>query len=268
MANTLLQKFQELKTQKNSILCIGLDPALPSQRDKYVIHDKYITKNDTESKLNFCLDIIDMVNEFCIVAKPNEQYIKDFSAKEHKILANYIEKNEMFSIYDCKLGDIRDTAESAIYHISQWGYSSITMNNLPGNLEEVVRMAHLRNLGIFALTLMSNDEAVKFMKDSKIDNNPVYMEFAEDVKKYNADGCVVGATNHVTESDIKTIRNIAGDDKIFLIPGIGAQKGDPEKVIKAGGENILINVGRGIIYSENPRQKAEEYNRIFNKFRN
>ena len=54
---------------------------------------------------------------------------------------------------------------------------------------------------------------------------------------------------------------------MFLIPGIGAQKGDAEKVIKTAGKNILINVGRAIIYSESPAEKAEQYNTRFNEIR-
>jgi orotidine-5'-phosphate decarboxylase len=51
----------------------------------------------------------------------------------------------------------------------------------------------------------------------------------------------------------------------MLVPGIGAQSGDPEKVIRAGGTNILINVGRDIIYSANPRRKSEEYCQLFRR---
>lgn len=267
MPNILVERFQKLEEEKKSILCVGLDPALPIQRERNVVPDKFIKDDDNESRLNFCLDIIDQVNEYAIAAKPNEQYIKEFSGNDHKMLAEYIKKNDMISIYDFKLGDIRGTAESALFYINKWGYSSITMNDLPGNLEEVVKMAHDKNIGIFVLTLMSNPEAIKFMKNSKLLNKPVYIGIAEDVNKFGADGCVVGATNHVTDNDILAIRETAGEDKIFLIPGIGAQKGNPEKVINAGGRNILINVGRGIIYSKNPEKKAKEYYSIFSKLR-
>lgn len=267
MAKKLIERYKELKKEKKSILCVGLDPALPIQRNKNIIPKEFIKDDNNETRLNFCLQIIEKVNEYVIAVKPNEQYIKEFSGREHKILADYIKKNDLISIYDCKLGDIRDTAESAIFFIRQWGYSSFTMNNFPGNLEEIVKIAHKDNIGIFVLTLMSNKEAVKYMKDSKINHIPLYLKIAEDVREFGADGLVVGATNHITENDILAIRETVGEDKIFLIPGIGAQGGDAKKVIKAGGKNILINVGRSIIYSDNPEKKAKEYYTLFSKFR-
>jgi orotidine-5'-phosphate decarboxylase len=46
--------------------------------------------------------------------------------------------------------------------------------------------------------------------------------------------------------------------KIILFPGVGQQGGDPLKAVTYGGQRILVNVGRTIIQSTNPRQKAAE----------
>jgi orotidine-5'-phosphate decarboxylase len=114
---------------------------------------------------------------------------------------------------------------------------------------------------------MSNIEAQKYFKMSKFCPTSICYEIAKDVKSYDADGCVVGATEHVSSNDIVEIRETIGVEKIILFPGIGSQSGDAEKAIKYGGENIIINVGRRIIYSENPSEVAEEYNEKFNKIR-
>jgi len=60
---------------------------------------------------------------------------------------------------------------------------------------------------------------------------------------------------------------IVGADKVFLVPGVGAQKGDPEKIVKGGGKNILVNVGRDVIYASNPVEKAKEYFDMLNRLR-
>jgi len=265
-----IKKFEQRLIEKDTILCVGLDPALPKQRKKNTIPSKFVKKSeDSEARLSFCLDIIDKTSDFCIAAKPNEQYLRGFTSQQHMKLTNSLRKEGLLSIYDCKLGDIRSTAESALYYFRKWGYDAITFNPFPGNMEEVVKISHESEpyLGIIVLTLMSNPEAEKFMRYAIVKNKPVYLAVAEDVKKYNADGCVVGATGHVTQEDIRLIRKITGNEKVFLIPGIGAQKGDPKKVIRAGGKNIMINVGRDIIYSKNPKVKAEEYFKMFNKVR-
>jgi orotidine-5'-phosphate decarboxylase len=270
MTKTFLQAYQKALKEKNSVLCLGLDPALPQQRKNDVMPASYeVLDDENETRLNFCLDVLNKTSDFCVAAKPNEQYLRGFTSKQHKELADAIRNRGLLSIYDCKLGDIRDTAESAIFHIQRWGYDAITFNPFPGNTEEIVKIAHSYNpqLGIIVLTLMSNPEAQLFMKQAQVDGMPVYLKVASEVKKYGADGCVVGATGHVTETEITSIRKIAGKDKIFLIPGIGTQRGDPEKVIKNSGKNILINVGRDIIYSENPGNKAKEYCSLFNNLR-
>lgn len=270
MTTEFIKKFEQCLIEKDSILCVGLDPALPAQREKNTIPLKYLEKTEeSQARLDFCLDIIDKTSDFCIAAKPNEQYVRGFNSQQHKKLTNALHKRGLLSIYDCKLGDIRSTAESAIYHFRKWGYDAITFNPFPGNMEEVVRISHKseHNIGIIVLTLMSNPEAEKLMRYASVKSKPVYLALSEDVKKYNADGCVVGATGHVTQNDIRLIRNTIGNEKVILIPGIGTQKGDPKKVIQAGGRNIMINVGRDIIFSNDVKTKAQEYSKIFNKLR-
>lgn len=253
--------------KKNSVLCVGLDPALPSQREKDTIPEEYSLKGENEARLNFCLKIIDQISDYAVAVKINDQYVKGFTSKEHRTLTEYARRKMLITIEDCKLGDISDTAESNLFWMNSWHYDAITVNPLPGNLRQITELAHSYNppIGIFVLTLMSNPEAVKYFKNATVSSKPIYLAIAEEVKEYNVDGCVIGATGHVTEEDIETVRKTVGEDKIFLIPGVGKQKGEPEKVIKAGGANILINVGRDIIYSDNPRRKAEEYNETFNE---
>jgi orotidine-5'-phosphate decarboxylase len=263
-------RLRELSSERNSVLCLGLDPALPRQRDKYVIPRKYVTESDdNEARLKFCRDIIGLAADFCVAVKFNEQYLRGLTADCHKELAYLVRGLGMLSIYDCKLGDIGDTVESAVFHISEWGYDAITVNPLPGNLEWVVKVAHGRDppLGVLALTLMSNPESERFMKSATVDGVPLYLVVAQDVRRYGADGCVVGATGHVTGLDIRLVREAAGDDKVLLVPGVGTQMGDPEKVFRFGGESVLINVGRDIIYSEDPRRKAREWNDTLNEIR-
>ena len=87
------------------------------------------------------------------------------------------------------------------------------------------------------------------------------------MNELHGDGIVVGATGHVTDTDIRKIRELSGNDCIMLIPGIGKQQGDLKKVIVNGGQNVLLNVGRAILYSENMNESAIHYNTQFNKVR-
>lgn len=253
-------------SSKSSILCVGLDSALPSQRRSNTIPLRYLVEGDeNRSRLNFCLSVVEETADYCIAFKPNQQYVAGFRAEDHLKLTEDIRSKGCLSILDYKLNDIGDTVESALHHISRWGYDAITFNPLLGNLEETVKQAHSypRQLGVLTLTLTSNPEAIRYQKEATISGRPLYIAVAEDVNRFGGDGCVVGATGHVTEAEIRSIRAAAGKEKIFLVPGVGAQAGEPKKVIESGG-NILINVSRAVIYADSPRDKAREYCEIFN----
>ena len=258
---TFPEKVSCRRGEKRSVLCVGLDPALPGQRSRDLVPAKYLEEGDeNEARLNFCLDIIEEVAEYCCAFKPNLQYVLGWTGEDHRRLTSAIRRAGAVSILDCKLGDIGDTNLSALHHIRRWGYDTITFSPLLGNLKDTVELAHRgeRQLGILVLTLTSNPEAVRYQKHATIDGVPLFLAIAQDVREYDADGCVMGATHHVTGKELREVRAVVGPEKVFLIPGIGTQKGDLDKLSEAG-RNILVSISRDIIYSEDPRRWAEEY---------
>jgi orotidine-5'-phosphate decarboxylase len=257
-------RVRELVTEKASVLCIGLDAALPRQRALNVVPEAYfVDADDNEGRLNFSLNIMSQTALFAVAIKVNEQYMRGLTAIQHRRLTEFAHQHKLVAIYDSKLGDIRDSVESALFHYHEWGYDGITFNPLAGNLKEVVQIARKFEppIGILVLTLMSNPEAEKYMRHAVVDGKPMFMVVAEEVRECEADGCIVAATGHVTEEDIKAIRRVVGSDRILLVPGVGTQKGNPEKVLRAVGRNTLIVIARDVIYSDNPGNRALEYSR-------
>ena len=100
---------------------------------------------------------------------------------------------------------------------------------------------------------------------------PLWQVVAEKVSKdWNKNkNCmlVVGATY---PKEMKKIRNLTGD-MTFLVPGIGAQKGDLRAVLKAGlnskGLGLIINSSRGIIFNDNPKEEARKLYKEIKKYR-
>lgn len=99
-------------------------------------------------------------------------------------------------------------------------------------------------------------------QDLEVNGRKLYLEVADSVvKNWNAnENCllVVGATY---PDELAEIRQLAGDNMVFLVPGIGAQGGDVEATVKAGvnsaGRGIIINSARDIIYASNGEDFAE-----------
>ena len=55
------EKYLKITKEKNSFININLDPALPKQRSSNVIPNKYVSKEDSETLLNFSLDIMSVI---------------------------------------------------------------------------------------------------------------------------------------------------------------------------------------------------------------
>lgn len=70
---------------------------------------------------------------------------------------------------------------------------------------------------------------------------------------------VMGATQ---PQELRVAREIVGEEMDFLIPGVGAQGGSVEAVMKLGtnkqGSGIIINSSRGVIFAADPASAAQE----------
>lgn len=240
----LAAKLGEMRN--GPLLCVAIDPAIPGQR-------KQMTASG--DRVRFCVEMVRRVANHCSAVKFNQQYLFGLTIKEHRAITGTAKKLGLPSILDYKLCDIGDSVDSAIFHIAKCGYDAFTFNPFAGNLEHATKEAHELGVGIIALTLMSNPEAGWI--------GGLFRKIAGQVGKSGADGCVVGATGHVSRSDIRDAVKLAGREKLFLVPGIGAQGGDAARVVKcfrdAGAGNLLLVVGRSIIYADDPGKAAEKY---------
>jgi orotidine-5'-phosphate decarboxylase len=253
------EKYENAVEEKKSIININLDPALPHQRKNFVIPNKYLSQDDGDTLLNFSFDIIEKVGDFCCSIKPNTQYFLPDTRLLRKIV-DKIHNEGMIAILDHKLSDIGSTNDSAIYWISEMKFDAFTFSPFAGNMQITVEDAHSKNLGVIVLTLMSNPEAELFMVNTKINDIPTYQFIASEVKRTNADGCVVGLTGFVQAEYIRRMQNLVGENKIFLLQGIGPQGGneaDLEKVKIV--KNPLVSLGREVIFSESVIESVKKY---------
>ena len=230
------KKFETARDEKQSLLCVGLDP------------------RGVEDILNFCLDIIESVSEFCIAVKPNTQFLLPLGMEEIIEINEKAHSHGLLSILDHKLSDIGSSNRQAVFWISEMGFDAFTFSPFSGNFE-TLKFAEEKNLGVFTLTLMSNPEAKYFMK-TRINGIPGYEFVSRKVLEHGGEGIVVGAT--CEKSDLVRIKNIVHDEVVVLSPGVGAQGGGLD-VLKIFGKNTLINISRGIISAENPKTEAKKY---------
>jgi orotidine-5'-phosphate decarboxylase len=256
--------YTEITKDKNSFININLDPALPKQRNNRVIPERFLSKEDADTLLNFSFSIIEDVSDYCCSIKPNTQY---FLGSFHILreLTKKIHEEGMLAILDHKLRDIGSTNESALFWISDMGFDAFTFSPFAGNIETTVDTAHKRDLGVIVLALMSNPEAKEIMVETSIRKKPLYLYIAERAKASEADGCVVGLTNYVKAQYIKNFQAIVGDKVILLMQGIGPQGGKATSIKYV--TNPLVSLGRAVIYAEKPRNEAKRYYDMFKSIR-
>ncbi len=239
----------------NSLICVGLDPdlaRLPAHLPK-----------SADGILSFNRAIVDATHDLVCAYKPQIAYFAAHQAEDALLgTIEHIRKNypAIPVILDSKRGDIGSTAEQyAAEAFERYGADAVTINPYMGydSAEPFLRHA---DKGVVVLCRTSNPGAADF-QDLDVGGRPLFEVVAENVAtKWNGNGncmLVVGAT---WPEQMARVRAIVGDMP-FLVPGVGAQGGDVEKLVRAGrtadGTGLVINSSRGILYASKGMDFAE-----------
>jgi len=251
--------------EKKTFLCVGLDPDL----NKIPAH---LLKTD-DPIFEFNKAIIDATKDICVAYKPNFAFYEAQGAKGWQSLqktAAYI-GGEHFKIADAKRADIGNTAQQYAKSVfKQMNFDAITLSPYMGQ-DSVQPFLEYADKYVILLALTSNKGSADFQTKKLLTGDYLFEEVLQESSKWqNADRImyVVGATK---VEYLQMVRRWAPNN-FLLIPGIGAQGGDADAVIKHGINKeigLLINVSRSIIYAgeglnfqEKVRAKAIEYNQL------
>ncbi len=243
--------------KKKSLLCIGLD----SDPEKIPAH----LRNADDPIYEFNKTIIEATHEFAVAYKPNVAFYESEGVAGWESLAKTIdylnEKHpEVFTIADAKRGDIGNTSTRyARAFLEEMNFDSVTVAPYMGS-DSVQPFLEFEDKWVILLALTSNPGAADFQMTKLHSERFLFEEVLEVSKNWgNIENTmyVVGATQ---TAYLKKVRAII-PDHFLLVPGIGAQGGSLEAVIKYGmgtEPNLLINSSRGIIYASSGEDFAEK----------
>jgi len=249
-----VDRYLELSREKNSFLCVGVDPATSKMRDKFIIPLDYLEeKGELEAIKSFCLALINATTPYAPIIKPNAQflvYLLGYSGL--KEIVDKIHEGNSLALLDIKLSDIGSTIEAGLYWIDRLGFDAVTFSPFPGyenGVDAVYKWCEDKQKGIFALCRMSNpgthDYQSRFMEGEQF-----YKRLARDAFDHGSNGYVVGCT---ASEELREIRDIIGEDTLILSPGLGAQGGDPETALRYGtnanGEGLIVSSSRSIDFA-------------------
>ena len=243
-----VDKLRRRWREADSLLCVGLDPD-PARFPEALVADP-------EALYSFCRDIVDATAEYACAFKPQIAYFAAHNGGEAALQRLVAHINgahpDVPVILDAKRGDIGSTAEQyAVEAFDRFGADAVTLNPYMGR-DSAEPFLRRDDRGCIFLCHTSNPGARDF-QELEVGGRPLYQHIARTIAQdWNAAGncaLVVGAT---FPEELKVIRGIVGDMPL-LIPGVGAQGGDVEAVVRHGaradGTGLMINSSRGILYA-------------------
>jgi len=242
------QLFKSI-TEKRSFLCVGLDPEI-EKIPSFLLKTK-------DPVFEFNRRIIDSTHQFAVAYKPNVAFYECNGPKGWKTLEatlNYIKKNfpEILVIADAKRGDIGNTSKMyAREFFENMNFDAVTVAPYMGE-DSVTPFLTYSNKWVILLALTSNKGADDFQYHDE-DGLKLFERVLTLSRRWGSiDNLmyVVGATR---AEMLKDIRKIVPEN-FLLIPGVGAQGGSLQEVVKYGITNkcgLLVNSSRGIIFADN-----------------
>lgn len=239
----------------NSLLCVGLDPRPDHLKGYHTVAD-----------LNKAT--IDATVEVACAYKPNMAFYESLGEMGLDALREtlaYIPE-EIPVILDAKRNDIAETARAyaqAMFEV--WRADAVTVNPYLGR-DGVAPFLAYPDRGVFLLCKTSNPSAGD-VQDLLSRGVPIYRHVARLAVEWAEGrpiGLVAGATYPGALAEIREEAPRAW----LLVPGVGAQGGELEAVLKAGlrpdGLGMIINASRSIMYAPDPSAEAHRLREAIN----
>ena len=251
-----MQQLRRRWDEAGSLVCVGLDPEPAKFPARF--------RDDPDGVFGFCRAVVDATAEFACAFKPQVAHFAALGAEgalERLVAHVHAAHPGVPVILDAKRGDIGSTATHyAAEAFDRYGADAVTANPYLGR-DSLQPFLDRADRGVVVLCRTSNPGAADLQDLALADGRPLYQHVAETVARdWNGNGnclLVVGAT---WPGQLREVRAIAGDMP-FLVPGVGAQGGDVEAVVRNGatpdGAGLLVSSSRAILYASTGDDHAE-----------
>jgi len=239
-----LSKLASARAARDSILCIGLYPE-PSRIPESC-------GRGPQAAVTFLRRVVRATSEHVCAYKPNLAFFERYGGAAFDVLGLVLQDipADIPVILDAKRGDVPNTAEAyADALFDAFHADAATVSPYVG-LDAIAPFCRGERYA-FVLARTSNPGAGD-VQDLVVDGRPVYQHVVDAcVRALPASVCgfVVGATY---PEEAARLRSIA-PDRLFLMPGIGAQGGELAAALRAAvdadGGGVLLSASRSVLYA-------------------
>jgi orotidine-5'-phosphate decarboxylase len=231
------EQLEQRSKTADSLVCVGLDPDFKRHR--------------VEDVAAFNRAIIQATAEFAACYKPNIAFYEQWGIPGLRALEETLKAipSAIPVICDAKRGDMGNTAEAYARALFEtWGFGAATVNGYQGS-DAVAPFLAYKDRGVFVLCRTSNPGSREFQEQRLENGRMLYQHVAVTATSWGPNvGLVVGAT---APEELKDVRNLVPDTPL-LVPGVGAQGGLPEDVVRSAGYRhgkMVVNASRSILYA-------------------
>ena len=246
---SFVHRLAEIQRNKQSVLCVGLDPDIARIPESFCPH-----LPDTERLVAFNEKIIEVTHPFASSYKLNFAFYERYGSEGWVALerTKTLIPDTAITIADNKRGDIGNSARfyaSSVFEAMQ--FDACTVAPYMGS-DSITPFLAYPEKAAFILARTSNPGG-KELQEQEINGEPLYKVLVRQLSNQavhypGATGLVVGATTGAAMAEIRQL----APELPFLIPGVGAQGGDPGAVMAAtyvGPGTVLVNSSRSILYA-------------------
>lgn len=250
-----LKRLEEWADRNDSLLCVGLDPDPGKMPER--------TRTGELPLFEFNRAVIDATCDLVCCYKPQIAYYAGRGAeRELKMTIEHIRRRRpgLPVILDAKRADIGSTSEMyAREAFDIYGADAVTVNPYMG-MDSLKPFLDRKDKGVVILCRTSNAGGAE-IQGLKCGDKFVFEIVAEKAAgPWNYNGNVLLVAGATQPEELAAIRKIAPETTL-LVPGVGAQGGDLEKVMENGlrkdGKGLVINSSRGIIHASSGPDFAE-----------
>jgi len=250
-----MQALQQAWTRNNSLVCVGLDP----EPSKFPAH----LQGRADAVFEFCRGIVDATADLVCSYKPQIAHFAALRADDalERLIAHIHAKHPGIPvILDAKRGDIGSTAQHYVSEaFDRYAADAVTLNPYLGR-DSVQPFLDRADKGVILLCHTSNPGAAD-LQDLDVGGKPLYQHVAQIIARdWNIHGNCALVTGATWPEQLAEVRAIVGDVPL-LVPGIGAQGGDVEAVVRNGrttaGTGLMISSSRAILYAGKGADFAE-----------